>query len=555
MFCIRKKNDIINSKSTYTGYLAIRAFFLMAVFIISVPGAKGQVESEGFKRAFDNIKQTVLKAQLGFLASDWTEGRMAGERGEYLAGDYIASLLQLYGVKPGGDIITSRSSGGAAAAGGNSYFQNFVLIRTESSNDHVMQIKSISGKTTETNVMSYNIDFYLRSPDSSIETEAPVVFAGYAFKSEKLRYDDFGKLDLKGKFILRIAGYPPFARKALSISELAECSRESERIIRSMGAAGIIEFSPGRPVAGNPPLQEFLNLSPAERRPVPEAMYADYQLPFREAGNQLLRFSVSEGTAAMILDGSGIDAGEFVRRSESEPYQSSTEIKDKRIFIKTSVRKEAVRVRNIIGIIEGKDPDQYIVLGAHYDHMGASGGYTWNGADDNGSGTVGVLTLAKAIMETGVRPEKTIIIALWTAEEVGLLGSHYFVENLPYPRDRIKLNLNFDMISRYVADDSPKKVTMTYTDSYPLFRNITEENLRKLGIDLDVDFQPSPDPPGGSDHRSFTEAGIPVMRFKPGHREEYHTPADEVSTVDWDIMELLIKISFANTWHLANNRW
>ena len=166
-----------------------------------------------------------------------------------------------------------------------------------------------------------------------------------------------------------------------------------------------------------------------------------------------------------------------MRRSESEPYRLSADIKDIRVYIKTTVKKEAVRVRNIIGIIEGRDPDQYIVLGAHYDHMGSKGGYIWNGADDNGSGTVGILTLAKAIMETGIKPEKNIIIALWTAEETGLLGSRYFVDNLPFPRERIKLNLNFDMISRYVSDDSPKKVTMTYTDSHPGFRTITEENL------------------------------------------------------------------------------
>jgi Zn-dependent M28 family amino/carboxypeptidase len=96
---------------------------------------------------------------------------------------------------------------------------------------------------------------------------------------------------------------------------------------------------------------------------------------------------------------------------------------------------------------------------------------------------------------------------------------------------------------------------MIYTESFPAFRSITEENLKKYEIDLDVEYQPSKDPPGGSDHRSFVEAGVPVMRFKPGHREEYHTPADEISTIDWDIMEKVIKISLANIWNLANTTW
>jgi Zn-dependent M28 family amino/carboxypeptidase len=111
------------------------------------------------------------------------------------------------------------------------------------------------------------------------------------------------------------------------------------------------------------------------------------------------------------------------------------------------------------------------------------------------------------------------------------------------------------MISRYIADDQPNKVVMTYTISKSSFRELTAENLKKYNINLDVDYQPSTDPPGGSDHRTFVAAGIPVMRFKPGHREEYHTPADEISTIDWDIMEKIIRISFLNTWKLANSEF
>jgi Zn-dependent M28 family amino/carboxypeptidase len=111
------------------------------------------------------------------------------------------------------------------------------------------------------------------------------------------------------------------------------------------------------------------------------------------------------------------------------------------------------------------------------------------------------------------------------------------------------------MISRYISDDDTKKAIMTYTESFPVFRTITEENLKKYNIDLNVDYQPSKDPPGGSDHRSFVSAGVPVLRFKPGHREQYHTPADEVSTVNWDIMEKIVKISFADIYDLATIEW
>jgi len=96
---------------------------------------------------------------------------------------------------------------------------------------------------------------------------------------------------------------------------------------------------------------------------------------------------------------------------------------------------------------------------------------------------------------------------------------------------------------------------LVYSESCPVLRTITEENIRKYGIDLDIDFQPSKVPPGGSDDRSFVNAGIPIMRLKLGYREQYHTPADETGTVDWDMMEKIIKISFANIWDLANSDW
>ena len=333
---------------------ALSAFFITVFVNIS---AQNNPVENGLKA----INEDVIRAQLSFIASDWTEGREAGTKGERLAGDYIAIMLQLYGVKPFGDVMSSE------VGETRTYFQNFVILKTIIDN---MQI------------------FHLKTNE-----------------------------------------------------------------------------------------------------------------------------------------------------------------------VKINASTTQVSARNILGIIEGKNPDQYIVLGAHYDHLGMRDGQVWNGADDNASGTAGILTIAKAIAETGVKPEKSIIFAFWTAEELGLLGSRYYLENLNYPINRIKLNLNFDMISRYVSDSEPRSVTMTYTDKYLMFKDITASNLEKYDIDLTVDYQPSAEPPGGSDHRSFIEKGIPVMRFKPGHREEYHTPADKISTINWDIMEKIIKISFLNIWYLANSEW
>ncbi len=506
-------------------------------------------------KGFDAITPNALKAQLGFLSSDWTEGRMAGEKGESLAADYIASMLQLYNVKPAGDIIRQRSRLNNNNIIERSYFQNFVLLKTLPGDEQLMKIKVSDGKNVKTINCTYNVDFLVRPSDPAVEIEAPVVFIGYGIKNEKLKHNDFNKLDIKGKIVLKIAGFPAFIKETQNQSELQSISRATESTLKELGAIGIIEFNPASTVVGYPAPNDFMNMSPSEGTPRTGRPYARYSIPNKNNPDNMIRITASVKTANEILKGTGIDLDEYIAKTEENKPYVIPQTTNKSVYIKTSVNTSQVAVKNIIGVIEGKNPDEIIVIGAHYDHMGMGNGYIWNGADDNGSGTVGVLTLAKALMQTGVKPEKTIIIALWTAEEEGLLGSRYYVRNLPYPLKNLKLNINFDMISRYISEDEPKKVTMTYNDSYPLFKEITQANLKKYNIDLIVDYQPSDDPPGGTDHRSFVEVGVPVMRFKPGHREEYHTPKDEINTVNWDIMEKIIKISFANVWDLANSSW
>ena len=518
-------------------------------FFISISAQVTPIEN-GLK----SITPDVLKGQLGFLASDWTEGREAGEKGEFLAADYIASILQLSGVKPGGDYPQARGLFSAQNRPERSYFQNFVLLKTEPGTSQILKLKSINNESVKTRSFTYGVDFQIRASGIGFEIEAPVVFAGYAYKNDNFKYNDFNKLDLAGKFILKISGVPGFVREKLTPAQIRAYSDELEKIARAMGAAGIIEFNPNITVVGNAPVNDFNNMSPAESNPR-SSRAAIFSIPGKNNPENLARITISVKAANEIIEGSGFSIDDYIKKADENSQYTLPSTAGKSIYIKSEIITTPVAVRNVVGIIEGNDPDQIIVIGAHYDHMGINKGYIWNGADDNASGTVGAMTLARALVETGVKPEKTIIIAFWTAEEKGLLGSRYYVENLNYPLANLRLNINFDMISRYIADNEPDKVLMTYSSTFPGFRDLTENNLKKHGIKINMEYQPSTNPPGGSDHQSFVAAGVPVMRFKPGHREEYHTPSDEVSTVDWDIMEKIIKISFADIWELANSKW
>lgn len=468
-------------------------FSIISFSIISISSNYGQLSP--VETGLQAISPDVIKAQLGFLASDWTEGRMTGEKGEFIAADYIASMLQLYGVKPGGDYLRTWRTVNFNNEIERSYFQNFVLLKTEAGDEQILKVKYTDDKMVKTSNFTYNVDFLVRPTDPGIEISAPVVFAGYGIINSKLRYNDFSKLDVKGKFVLSIAGIPRFMSESSDQGTYSSTVRETESALKAMGAIGIIEFNPMAMVTGNPDRQDFLNMSPSEFNPRPGNSNARYSIPAKTSANDLIRITVSIKTANQILSGSGININDYIEKADANESYSLPPLTNKDIYLKTSVNTTQVAVRNVLGVIEGNDPEQVIILGAHYDHMGISNGYIWNGADDNGSGTVGVMTLAKAIMETGQKPDKTIIIALWTAEEEGLLGSRYYVQNPTCPVENIRLNVNFDMISRYISDNEPKKVTMTYNNSQPGFKDITEANLKRYGIDLVVDYQPSEDPP------------------------------------------------------------
>lgn len=499
-----------------------------------------------------SINENVLKGQLSFLASDWTEGRETGERGAWLSASYIASILQMAGVEPGGDFIMKFDPATRQTSGEKSYFQQFNLMK--SSPGDIQQLALIiNGKgVTKRIEFNYLTDFDVSPSEPGGTIEAPVVFVGYGYRDQGRGWDDFRNLDIKGKFIMRLPGLPPTLKEGSGTISDYRSSAEKDQVAISLGAAGIIEVDPGGMTGARWFEEEdFFNIAPAEAGY--QRSSTRYSVPRDNISSSLPRVILSVRAANAILGETGITIDDFI--SGRKVLKQGVETSSAKIALTTTVKTSLVRVQNIIGVIEGKRSDEVIVLGAHYDHTGMHDGYIYNGADDNASGTVGIMTIARAILSTGVKPEKTIIIALWTGEEKGLLGSKYFVDNPTIPLEYIKMHLNFDMISRYINDDTPNAVTMTYTDSYPLFRDITAANLKKYNIRLDVDYQPSDDPPGGTDHRSFVAKGIAVLRFKPGHREEYHTPADEFGTIDWDIMEKIVKIGYLDIWDLANSQW
>lgn len=212
-------------------------------------------------------------------------------------------------------------------------------------------------------------------------------------------------------------------------------------------------------------------------------------------------------------------------------------------------------MRNILVKIEGKNKDEIVIVGAHYDHLGydpmLDGDKIYNGADDNASGVSAVLQIARAFLATGQQPERTVIFAFWDGEEKGLLGSKYFTQSYSDIK-KVKGYLNFDMIGRNMDENRPQHVAFMYTEATPAFEDWLRKDVKEYNLRLEPDYRPWDNPVGGSDNASFAKLGIPIMWYHTNGHPDYHMPGDEAYKINWDKVTEISKASFLGAWKMAN---
>ena len=216
-----------------------------------------------------------------------------------------------------------------------------------------------------------------------------------------------------------------------------------------------------------------------------------------------------------------------------------------------------LQLNNILAKIEGKRADEYVIVGAHYDHLGIdptlAGDCIYNGADDNASGVSAVLQLAKAFLASGQQPERTIIFAFWDGEEKGLLGSSYFVQNCSFINS-VKGYLNYDMIGRNSNEAKPQLMDYFYTEANAAFGEWLKNDIKKYKLKLEPIYHPWDKPVGGSDNGSFAKAGVPIIWYHTNAHPDYHQPSDHASRINWEKVVEITKASFLNLWNLANEK-
>lgn len=603
--------------------LVLALFIFFAVLQAQGPGQQqSQMTAEEVQRVLslvekpkpapDNVK-TGLEAitakdsiaMLTYIASDWMKGRDTGDDGYAMAADYVVSLFKMWGIKPGGDQPSAASQfmrrmrgGPPAAPPERSYFQEFALRQTlETQASLTLEVRK--GDLVKTQSYESGVDFMsMRSSVGNIS--APVIFIGYGIQEKSIGWDELKNINIKDKIVLLISEAPgrdnsesPFwsnkelkdkyfpagGGAAMAMRRMPGGGRFSKTAeLAKLGPAAILQVAnTGRDA------DIYKNLttvrSPNDERPIINRPRPRMSIPgegVMPGQSNAPVISITREIANAILENTGQTIDALKAKIETTNKPASTALSGTRLTIDSSAKTSLVRVYNVVGYIEGSDPelkDEVFVVGAHFDHLGYWEDYIYNGADDNGSGSVGVMNIAKAMAVNPIKPKRTVVFCLWTGEERGLLGSRYYVTNPVFPMDKTIGYLNYDMISRafdettitrslrqYTVEGTEellKKIrpdlfaTVNLTRDSGLFE-LTKEMNEYVGLDLALRENDLGAGSGGSDHASFARVEKPYVYYMAAMTSDYHQTSDSVEKVSGDLIAKISQIGYLTVFASAD---
>jgi hypothetical protein len=567
---------------------------------------KTQAVPDKVKPGFESITAKDSITMLSYIASDLMEGREVATRGYQLAADYAASLFALWNLKPAGDQpqldmgrmfgMMRRRGEAPATPRERSYLQEFAMREiTESSSKIGLEVKT--GGLIKTRTFRPDADFTARlaGPDF---LSAPVVFAGYGITEKGIGWDDFKNLDVKGKIVLILSEAPgkdnpasPFQKdkeikeKYFPAVPVMPFGRDRGRFnktqeISKLGVAAILQVQNTgtdsemfNSMAGTRPVNDERPIITGPRRQL-SIPGAAQRMPWE--GSPVI--SITREMANAVLETSGQKIDELKQKIETGLKPASMELPGTRLEITTAAKSTLVRCRNVLGYIEGSDPNlknELVVVGAHLDHLGKRGDYVFNGADDNGSGSVGVMNLARAFAMNPEKPKRSVLFALWTGEEEGLLGSRYYVMNPPFPIEKTVANFNMDMISRPYDETTlrPMARMMNIPIENEVFKKIKPANFLPVSfsagaglaeiireadqyVGLELFLRESAGGmdrgTGGSDHASFATVKVPWIFVITAMHQDYHQTSDSVEKASGDMMAKISQLAYLMTYALAD---
>ncbi len=545
----------------------ISAFILILSFNIT----NAQI-IPGYEEGLQIISREALQQHLTFLASDSLKGRAAGTDENLVASLYIAEKFREAGLQP---LFPSRSKFKFEedepvgkievptfelndAIQYEGYFQRFALKKSRYSDKGEVKISYPNNNSDITISYKYKNDYmiqYANGKNISITTQ--LIFAGYGIEKGEDGYNDYmgideKEIDVSGKFVIIVDGHPLDTDPESSFSKTRNAYyrnvlRKAE-VAADRGAAGVVVINSTlklEPVF-NFKYQNLVKAFDKISYSLPENIHS--RIPIIYASNVI---------ADEIFRGSGTKLDSVLKKIDRTLKPNAFEIKNKVFSAQIEFDSEIVLAQNVIGFLEGSDPElknEYVVIGAHMDHIGfgeygamdkVNVGHIHNGADDNASGTSAIIEMAKAFSK--VKPKRSIVFIAFNAEENGLLGARYYVYHQPVkPIENTIAMLNFDMIGR----NEPELLWVGGAFFGEDLIKIAETANAHTGFELLYNMGLLS---GASDHAYFLRKKIPALFFFSGLHDDYHTPSDDIEKIDFDKLKRVTQLGYLTGWMVANS--
>lgn len=507
----------------------------------------------------DSIRVADLRADLFFLAGDGFKGRLVGTPENALAAEWVRSRFERAGLKPG--------------APNGSFVQNTQLMIATLGEGSRLDVTMADGTTRS---LPTGQDFYPQRFSATAAVKAPVVYAGFGIHSPKLHYDDYGDR-VKGRIAL-ILEHEPGERDPKSPFDgvvTAEAAVAIKKVLAAQahGAVGVLFVAD---VHNHPAAQNFEAAARAFWPPEPPridrftlASWADrVRIPVGQISPALAESLVSV-TGRSLLD--------LAKAAETTQGYAGLPLDGVQVTLTTSINRHIVPDRNVLAMVEGSDPqlrNEVVIVSAHYDHEGADGTVVYNGADDDGSGTVALLEIADAYamaMAAGQRPRRSVLFACWGSEERGpLLGAWSYTEEPTFPLARTVAVLNMDMVGRneevqvgggprfnglevQTAESNRNAINILGYSRHPELSGLVEKVNQGYGLELKLRYDNNASNLlRRSDQWPFLENGVPALWFHTGLHPDYHTQYDRPEKINYEKMEKIARLVHQASWVLAN---
>jgi hypothetical protein len=527
-------------------------------------------------KGFSTLNQANLRRDLSYIASDQLEGRMSLQPGDEAAIEWIVQQFAKAGLKPAA----------TDSAGRPSYRQDFNLV--EYRPDRALTALTLIRHAQEP--AEYHAPEAFGIYKHPVNITAPVVFAGYGITAPELGYDDYKSIDAKGKIVL-VFDHEPQEEDPRSIFNGTGNTRYATTRVKLLNAqahgalALIYVAEPNRHHLTNAERSAKIGGSVTRAIPLPSQAIDDDEL-------NIPSVLVQDAVAAKLLATSGSTGSELQSAIDKDLTPQSRPLPDTTVTLHLrNTSERTASTSNVAALLEGSDPalsPETILITAHHDHDGTSPCATgqegvdqsgkptpagpncvptWHGADDNGSGTVGVVNLARAFAANGIKPKRSILFVVFAAEERGLLGSYWMATHPLRPLATTRAQINFDMIGRdeaaspqtdgliQIPADTTNRLNLIGALYSPDYNRVVTEENKALHLDLDdrFDHESALNVFFRSDQFPFVLKNIPAFWWFTGFHPDYHHITDTAEKIDYPKMTKILQLAYLTAWRFAND--